>query len=157
MAIGQQGKTIVIDEAHLLFLHPNVVALLTKGLQGRKQAPNILLFSASGSALGVGAKYVTTPAEIANKYIWYPPVPNSEKLVEDLKEATPPIYLTVDSVNFLISLCVGHRAILMRAMSWVQQCQNNPEQVPSNKNNNITSWNIQDCTFHVRKTLEESK
>ena len=162
MTIGQEGKTIVIDEAHLLFPYPEVVALLTKGLQGKKQAPKILLFSASGSAAAVGDstnQSVATPTEITNKFMWYPPVPNSQQLVQDLKEATPPIHLTADSVNFFIRLCGGHRGIFMRAMSWVQECQANPDEslAGNDEKEHINIWGIHTCTAHVRKTFEESR
>jgi len=156
--IGKQGKAIVIDEAHLLFGCPRVVALLTKGLQGKNHTPKIVLFSASGSAVGLNGETVATPSEITHKYMWYPPVPDSERLVEELKEAEPPIHLTADSVRFFIALCGGHRGIFMRSMTWVQECQNiSQDGNDADDDNNITSWNIQECVSQVRKTFEESR
>ena len=130
MAIGEQGKTIVIDEAHLLFPHRNVVALLTKGLEGKKNAPKT-----TGSS-------AVMPNAIRNKYMRYPPVPNFEKLMGDLMNATRPIHLTAESVHFFIRLCGGHRGIFMHAMNWVQECQNNTDD--SDDINGITRWGIRD-------------
>jgi hypothetical protein len=44
MAIARQGKTIVIDEAHLMFPHPNVVFNFFKNMEDTNLAPRFLLF-----------------------------------------------------------------------------------------------------------------
>jgi hypothetical protein len=161
--IGKQEKTIVIDEAHLLFGCPKVVALLTKGLQGKNHATKIVLFSASGSAVGPSkGKTVATPTEIRSRYMWYRPLPDRERLVEELKEAEPPIHLTPDAVSFFITLCGGHRGIFMPSMTWGQECQDNSTKEGTNNiaaddDSCITSWNIQECVSQVRKTFEESR
>jgi hypothetical protein len=41
MAIARQGKTIVVDEAHLMFPHPNVVLNFLKNLESTKLATQI--------------------------------------------------------------------------------------------------------------------
>jgi len=101
MAIARQGKTIVIDEAHLIFPHPNVVHIFFKNWDGNNLAPRFLLFSASGSAGDSQGREVGTPNQIARKYLWYPPNPDADKLSVDLAKAKQPVYLDVDSVRFL--------------------------------------------------------
>lgn len=112
--IAKQGKTVVIDEAHTLFAHPNVVDAFFKQLHTVK----FLLFSASGSAAGTNNTpvTVTTPNEIRHKYLWYPPPPNAEQLSDQLAEAKWPVLLDAASVDFFTRLCGGHRGIFMCAM-----------------------------------------
>jgi hypothetical protein len=101
MAIARQGKTIVVDEAHLMFPHPNVVLNFLKNLESTKLAPRFLLFSASGSAGDSEGREVGTPKEIERKYRWYPPNPDADQLSVDLAEAKgQPVHLDVDSVRF---------------------------------------------------------
>mmetsp|Transcript_45765 Transcript_45765/g.111584 ORF Transcript_45765/g.111584 Transcript_45765/m.111584 type:complete len:603 (-) Transcript_45765:1699-3507(-) len=148
--IKNQGKTIVIDEAHVLFSHPNVAALFFK-LMPTDDTPRFLLFSASGSSVDSQGRTVATPREIKRKYMWYPPKPDAERIVADLADANPPVYLDSDSVRFFARLCGGHRGILMTAMEWVQKCQNNnPDKLE------VTRWNIRDSVSAVRRTFEES-
>ena len=59
--------------------------------------------------------------EITAKYMWYPPVPEGNTLVEPLDDAG--VHLSADSVNFFMQLCGGHRGIFMRAMNWVKEEQ----------------------------------
>lgn len=154
MAIARQGKTIVIDEAHLLFPHPNVVYNFFKNMEDTNLAPRFLLFSASGSAADSQGREVGTPNLIERKYMWYPPNPDADQLSVDLAEAKQPVHLDVDSVRFFVTLCGGHRGIFMRAMKWVQERQKNE---PRNDSHEITKWSIDDSVSQVRKTFEESR
>lgn len=142
MAIARQGKTIVIDEAHLMFSHPNVVFNFFKNVEA-KLAPRFLLFSASGSAADSQGREVGTPTETERKYMWYPPNPDADQLRVDLAEAKQPVHLDVESVRFFVTLCGGHRGIFMRAMKWVQESQKND---PCNDSHKITQWSIEDST-----------
>jgi len=159
LAIGAQGKTIVIDEAHLLFVHKNVWNLLTKGLDGFRAAPRILLFSASDSACDSNTGgTVATPIETQNKFLWCPPFADSEKLVGELAEAARPICLSTDSVQFFLKLCGCHRGTFMRAMPWVQECQDNkPPKEDCDDASTKKRCDVQDCISHVRRSFEKSR
>ena len=154
MSIARQRKTIVIDEAHELFSHPNVVSSFFKYMEDTDLAPRFLLFSASGSAADSQGREVTTPSQIQRKYMWYPPNPDADQLSVDLAEAKQPVHLDVDSVRFFVTLCGGHRGIFMRAMKWVQESQKNE---PCNDSQKFTKWSIGDSVSQVRKTFEESR
>ena len=151
-AIAKTGKTILIDEAHVLFAYPKVVFLLFKSSEDMKPAPKFLLFSASGSAVDSKGKTIATPGEIRQKYLWYPPQPDADQLSQDLMEAEKPVYLDSDSVRFFTKLCGGHRGIFMEAMGWVQECQDNSPDKLEN-----TSWGIRESVSHVRRTFEDSR
>lgn len=151
-AIAKTGKTILIDEAHVLFAYPKVVFLLFKSSEDMKPAPKFLIFSASGSAVDSKGKTIATPGEIRQKYLWYPPQPDADQLSQDLMEAEKPVYLDSDSVRFFAKLCGGHRGIFMEAMGWVQKCQDNSPDKLEN-----TSWGIRESVSHVRRTFEDSR
>ena len=143
--IGRQGKTIVIDEAHLLFNFPQVVKVLIRDME-KAGKPKILHFSAAatGDYHGVDA---TTPPEITEKYMWYPPIPNGNTLVQLLDDAG--VHLTADSVDFFMQLCCGRRGIFMRAMNWVKEQQE--------QDGSADRWQYRDTISRVRQTLDESR
>lgn len=154
MAIARQGKTIVIDEAHLMFSYPNVVFNFFKNMKDTNLAPRFLLFSASGSAEDSQGREVGTPNQIERKYMWYPPNPDADQLSVDLAEAKgQPVHLDVDSVRFFVRLSGGHRGIFMRAMKWVQERQKNEQ---CNDSHKIAKWSIDDSVSQVRKTFEKA-
>ena len=150
--IGKQRKTIVIDEAHTLFAFKDVVTLITKGMEMQETRPKILLFSASGSAISNEGKTIVTPTSIKNKFVWYPPPPNSEDFSKQLEDAG--VRLTPKAVDFFVKLCGGNRGILMHAMEWVYDCQNDHNQSPS-EGEKIT-WDDIESANQVRKSFTDS-
>lgn len=140
--IQQKGKTIVIDEAHCLFAHPNLLTLITKTLEQWKNPPRILLFSAAGTGFNATTNsLVVTPSEISNKYMWYPPVPERVGLSQILQDAD--IIMDEDSVTFFFKLCCGHRGIFMHAMDWVQARQQGSKE----------KWDVVRSISEVRSTF----
>ena len=154
LEIGKQRKTIVIDEAHLLFPCPEIMFEITKNLEAEVDKPRILLFSASGSAVSPHGLSIVTPAEISKKYVWYPPVSDYTQLAKQLEDAG--VRLTPESVSFFVKLCGGNRGIIMRAMNWVRDCQNKDED-DSGEKAESQPWDIIESVKQVRKTLEDSR
>mmetsp|Transcript_14808 Transcript_14808/g.33613 ORF Transcript_14808/g.33613 Transcript_14808/m.33613 type:complete len:616 (+) Transcript_14808:106-1953(+) len=155
--IAQQEKVIVIDEAHLIFGYPGVVSTFFKRVAA-DSAPMFLLFSASGSSEDNEGNSFVTPQEIRRKYMWYPPIPNLEKLRIDLVEAKKPVVLDTDSINFIVTLCGGHRGIIMNAIKWIQEQQQNAPVADESlfDSKKTTSWTITDTVAQVRRSLEHS-
>ena len=58
--IGKQGKTIVIDEAHILFSFPDVIRLVVKETETRN-GPKILFLSAAATGHKDGVDCTTPP------------------------------------------------------------------------------------------------
>jgi predicted pyridoxine 5'-phosphate oxidase superfamily flavin-nucleotide-binding protein len=145
-AIGRQGKTIVIDEAHSLFSYPNVTNMIVNQTANwsRQERPKVLLFSAAGTGLS-NEILVGTPKEINAKYMWYPPIPNVQSLAELLKSAD--VYLSGESVDFFIKFCSGRRGVLMYAMKWVQEVQQGLTQ----------EWDYRETVSRVKESLEDSR
>jgi hypothetical protein len=135
-------KTLVVDEAHLLFSYPQLTAALFK-LPEPGRCPRFLLFSAAARGEQGGIN-VVTPSEIRKKYMWYPPMPDSEELAMNLKEAS--VSLSVDSIRFFMKLCGGHRGIFMSAMDWVRQEQEEEDD----------RWDIDKSVTEVRASLAKS-
>jgi hypothetical protein len=135
-------KTLVIDEAHLLFSFSSLCEDMFK-LPEPGKCPNFLLFSAAARGEQGGVNFVT-PSEIRKKYMWYPPMPDSDELAANLQEAS--ISLDGDSVRFFLKLCGGHRGIFMSAMEWVRrEQQGNPDE-----------WDISKSVTEVRASLTVS-
>jgi hypothetical protein len=138
------GKTLVIDEAHLLFSFSSLCEDLFK-LPEPGKCPRFLLFSAAARG-EQGGLNVVTPSEIRKKYMWYPPMPDSDELAMNLKEAS--ISLAGDSVRFFLKLCGGHRGIFMSAMDWVRQEQEDKSEEEE--------WDISKSVTEVRASLAKS-
>ena len=146
-ALAKANKTLILDEAHLLFENTNLVEEMFKYPQQwiGIPKPKFLLFSAAGTGQDKDGNSVVTPSEIRNKYMWYPPIPNGKELTNELKDAE--VYLSVESVMFFMKLCCGHRGIFMSAMEWVQECQKDSTE----------EWNIHESVARVRASFEESR
>lgn len=140
--LNSKGKTLIFDEAHLLFAFPELVSDIIKVPDSFK--PNILLFSAAATGQDKHGNSVVTPSEVRKKYMWYPPIPDGATLAADLKQAE--VYLTSESVDFFLKLCCGHRGIFMSAMQWVQNCQQGSTE----------EWDIHHSVARVRASFEES-
>lgn len=106
-ALQRANKAIIIDEGHILFSCPEMYANLTKSW---KPKIKMLLFSAAATGRDANGNLVATPVDITKKYLWYPPVPRGEVLVDPLKEAG--VFLDAPSVDFMLKVCCGHRGNL---------------------------------------------
>ena len=149
--LAKAKKTLVLDEAHLLFAHPALAYELFKLPEQWLGTPKvtILLFSAAATAKDKHGESYSTPTHISKKYMWYPPTTAAdEKLVaEDLRSAE--VFLSAESVSFFMSMCFGHRGIFMEAMRWVQDCQA--------ESTSEAEWDIHQSVAHVRHSLESSR
>ena len=139
---ASKGKTLIFDEAHLLFAFPNLVSSIIKDPESSK--PDVLLFSAAATGYDVRGNSVVTPSEVRKKYMWYPPIPDGASLASDLKQAE--VYLTSESVGFFLKVCCGHRGIFMSAMQWVQTCQADSTE----------DWDIHESVARVCASFKES-
>ena len=119
--IYDNDQVLVFDECHLLFACPEFYQQFLKKPPYLKQRPMVLLLSAASEMQSVQGQTFTTPTEISAKYMWTPPMPDANVLVDELAAAD--VYLSEDAVHFFLHLCGGHRGILMRAMEWVQMKQ----------------------------------
>ena len=147
-ALASANKTLVFDEAHLVFKYPNLVYDLIKAPSGWVETRNLklLFFSAAGADQG-GSEYIGTPPQISKKYFWYPPMPDPIVLAERLEEAE--VSLDPDSVLFFLKLCSGHRGIFMTAMGWVRMKQSNLK--------SSRCWDIHDTVSYVKASIARSK
>ena len=118
--IHDNDQVLVFDECHLLF---SCLDFLSQFLKPRNlpSPPMMLLLSAASEAADTLGRISQTPAEITAKYMWTPPMPDANVLVDQLVGAD--VYLSEGAVHFFLHLCGGHRGILMRAMEWVQMKQ----------------------------------
>ena len=80
-----------------------------------------LLLSAASETQDVPGQTYTTPGEITAKYMWTPPIPQANELVDQLAEAD--VFLSQDAIAFFMSFCAGHRGLFIRSMEWVQEKQ----------------------------------
>jgi hypothetical protein len=133
-------KTLIFDEAHLLFDTDLMPALLKLPAPGA--SPKYLFFSAAAHGGSDGSSAVT-PNEISEKYMWHPPLPNAKVLSASLKEAR--VFLQDDSVGFFLKLCGGHRGIFMRAMAWVKEQQQQQQ--------DLGCWDVVKSATEVRASL----
>lgn len=140
--LNSKGKTLIFDEAHILFAFPDLVTAIFKDPEPFK--PNILFFSAATTGQDKRGISVATPSEVRKKYVWYPPIPDGATLTSDLRHAE--VYLTSGSGDFFLKLCCGHRGIFMSAMEWVQNCQQGSTE----------DWDIHHSVARVRASFEES-
>ena len=145
-------KTLIFDEAHLLFSFPKLCEALFK-LPDASKAPRMLLFSAASQGEKDGVATLT-PGEIRKKVMWHPPMPDAKEAAElavSLKEAD--VSLSADSVLFFFKLCGGHRGIFMSAMEWVRQ-----EQQPKadKEKEEVKLWDIGTSVAEVRASLANS-
>lgn len=143
-AMAQSKKTLILDEAHVIFSFSSLSNALFKHPAQWSNTPRlkILLFSAADE---YKVEQNKTPREIRKKYMWYPPMPDAKVLAEGLMEAG--IVLDESSVLFFLKLCSGHRGIFMTAMDWVQR-----KQEKSNP-----SWNIHDTVAFVKASFARAK
>ena len=119
--VHDNDQVLVFDECHLLFACPEFYQQFLKTPPYLKRRPMVLLLSAASEMHSVQRQTFTTPTEITAKYLWTPPMPDANVLVDELAAAD--VYLSEDAVHFFLHLCGGHRGILMRAMEWVQMKQ----------------------------------
>jgi len=149
--LAKANKTLVLDEAHLIFAHSELIEDLFKLPQhwvGIPQ-PKVLLFSAAATTQDKDGNSYVTPSQISKKHMWCPPAPDGGQITEDLRSAE--VYLTPDSVNFFMKICSGHRGIFMAAMNWVQDCQGE-EGVAEE-----STWDIHESVARVRHSVIRSK
>jgi hypothetical protein len=139
--IGKQGKAIVIDEAHILFSFPDVIRLVVKETE-KRNGPKILLFSAAATGHQDGIDS-TTPPEVKARFMWHPPIPQGNTLVDLLKDAG--VRLSADSVDFFMKLCSGRRGIFMHAMDWVKEGQ---------EGSTDDEWDYRETISRVRQALD---
>ncbi|CAE7374380.1 unnamed protein product [Symbiodinium sp. CCMP2592] len=132
--------TLIYDEAHTLFLSPDLCSDLFKA--DIHYRPRVLLFSASGDASSTSSLAMTTPREISRKVMWTPPLPCTLDLKEQLKEAG--VKLDKESIEFFTSFCGGHRGIFIAAMHWVKSKQNPAD-----------SWNFRKTVGYVRNSYKQ--
>ena len=142
-SLARQGKTLIVDEAHLVFSFPSLCGDLLKD-PDRLSKPDFLFFSTATTGEDDKGNFVVTPAEITKKYMWYPPIPKTAPLVADLKEAD--VFLSEQSVEFFLKLCCGHWGVFMRAMEWVQHCQEDETE----------EWDIHKSVSHVKASFTDS-
>ena len=142
-AMARSKKTLILDEAHVIFSFPSLSNALFKHPAQWFNTPRlkILLFSAADE---YKVEQNKTPQEILKKYMWYPPMPDAKVLAEGLMEAG--IVLDESSVLFFWKLCSGHRGIFMMAMDWVQR-----------KQENSASWDIHDTVSFVKASFARAK
>ena len=143
-AISESNRTIVVDEAHILFSFPKLCGMMLKA-QLSFNLPNVLLFSAAATGQDQDLNSITTPGEIRKRYMWYPPIPCGEDLVSELQNAN--VYLSAESVKFFWKICCAHRGIFISVMQWVQKCQEEC----------LLEWDIHQSVGMVRKSLEDSR
>ena len=150
-ALASNKKTLILDEAHIVFSMPSLYYNLFRAPQQWQELkpPKILLFSAASEGQGGQGAPTATPTEITKKYMWYPPVPDAGTLSANLAAAE--VYLDAESVDFFMKICAGHRGIFMHAMEWVQQLQ--LQQQPGN---NIP-WDIHQSVSRVKSSFTRSK
>ena len=144
-------KTLIFDEAHLLFSSPMLCEDLFKHPKAGKR-PRMLLVSAASQGEKNGVATVT-PAEIDKKMMWRPPMPDKEereKLAVSLKEAS--VFICAESVLFFFKLCGGHRGIFMRAMEWTRHRQEQQRK----RDEEMIVWDINTSVTDVRDSLAKS-
>ena len=132
--------TLIYDEAHTLFLSPDLCSALFKA--SIHYRPRVLLFSASGDASNTSGLAMTTPSEITQKLMWKPPLPCSLDLKRQLEESG--VKLDEESIDFFASFCGGHRGIFIAAMHWVKS-----------KQNAVDSWSLRKTVGCVRNSYNE--
>jgi len=148
LAIAAQRKTIVVDEAQLLFQFPKVVFRFFKSMELSPINLKIIMFSAVGNSARDGmGNPITAPPQINHKYLWYPSPMNVNSLSKDLTKAKPPVLIHGESIDFLSAFCGGHRGILMHALAWVQQRQNNSD------GHKPAEWNLAKTAAEVRNSI----
>jgi len=153
--LASNDKTLIFDEAHIVFSYPKLTYMLFKypeQLPRHLKPPKILLFSAASEAKDSNGEISSTPAEIRKKYMWYPPMPDCRILSTNLGEAE--VFLDPESVEFFMKICSGHRGIFMNAMAWVQQTQ---QKIQRNQQNIMDAWNIHESVARVKSSFTRSK
>lgn len=144
-ALASSNKTLILDEAHIVFSLPSLTFNLFKAPESWDKPPKILLFSAASEGEDGQGAPIAARAAIRKKYMWYPPMPGAEILSANLAAAE--VYLNPGSVDFFMKICSGHRGIFMNAMEWVQQLQEG----------NKTSWDIHESVSRVKSSFTRSK
>ena len=114
-------QVLVFDECHLLFACPAFYQQFLKTPIYLQRCPMALLLSAASETQDVPGQTYTTPVEITAKYMWTPPIPQANELVDQLAEAD--VFLSQDAIAFFMSFCAGHRGLFIRSMEWVQEKQ----------------------------------
>lgn len=152
MHLSESGKTLIIDEAHKIFGCPFLKDELFKTPDSWTKIipPKFLLFSATSDSLNKEGNLVGTPAEIVKKYMWYPPMPNADALVNELEAAE--VLLDAEAVQFFLRLSSGHRGIFMKTMGWVREVQCKQKLLKTM----ITSWTTAEAVSMVRSSISES-
>ena len=119
--IYDKDQVLVFDECHLLFACPEFYQLFLKKPPYLERRPMVLLLSAASETQNVQGQIYTTPTKITAKFMWTPPVPHANALVDQLARAD--VYLSEDAIVFFMNFCGGHRGLFIRAMEWVQKKQ----------------------------------
>ncbi|CAJ1385660.1 unnamed protein product [Effrenium voratum] len=119
--IYDNDQVLVFDECHLLFACPEFHEQFLKKPSYLKRRPMVLLLSAASEGTDQQGRTYLTPAAVTAKYMWTPPIPHANELVDQLAEAD--VYLSQDAVAFFMDFCAGHRSLFIRSMEWVQQKQ----------------------------------
>ncbi|CAJ1408428.1 unnamed protein product [Effrenium voratum] len=119
--IYDNDQVLVFDECHLLFACPEFHEQFLKKPSYLKRRPMVLLLSAASEGTDQQGRTYLTPAAVPAKYMWTPPIPHANELVDQLAEAD--VYLSQDAVAFFMDFCAGHRSLFIRSMEWVQQKQ----------------------------------
>ena len=146
-SLASAKKTIIFDEAHLIFKFPSLVYSLFKAPQQwqKIEYPRYLLFSAATEVESGKGRPITTPDEIEKKYMWYPPMPDSLIMSQHLAGAE--VRLDAESVVFLMKICSGHRGIFMKIMQWVQKLQEE----------SLEQWGLHESVSRVKGSFTRSK
>lgn len=142
--VSGTGLTLVLDEAHTIFAANSLCTLLFK--RDPPNRPKVLLFSAAGEAASTTGELVATPSELTQKYMWTPPMPNASVLKAPLAKAD--IKLSVESIEFFLRFCGGHRGIFIAAMHWVLKRQGKE---PEGR----AEWNLGTTVGKVRSSFGE--
>jgi hypothetical protein len=139
--------TIIFDEAHNLFSHPELCQMLFKpGVTAAGVVmPKILLLSAASQGKTSDRRIIVTPSTITKKFMWNPKIPVADVDMARLKRelALAAVCLDEDSIRFFIQFSSHHRGIFMCCMQWVQS-----QQVGKSM-----CWTLSESVAHVRKTF----
>ncbi|CAJ1404704.1 unnamed protein product [Effrenium voratum] len=135
--------TLIYDEARTVFASATLCFNLFKS--NKQYRTKVLLFSASGDASTASGRVVSTPAEITQKYMWIPPLSNTQELETQLEEAG--VRLDQKSIQFFMRFCGGHRGIFIATMHWVQSKQSKQSKQRSGK-----GWDFRQTVGFVRNS-----
>ena len=117
-SFSKNKKTLIFDEAHLLFECKQIIPVLFKPSPSYQNI-RILLFSSSFAYNS--SSYPLTPPEITTRLLWRPKMPPLDGVVQQLEQCD--VRLDSDSVRFLFNICGGNFGVTVKTFTWVQQTQ----------------------------------